>query len=130
MWGLERDLKGGPSAFLGGRQRVDGNQGASWLEMSEDGWFSLVDEAQTNLGLALNTPTRKAAWLVLPNPPATFGFREGETLVKPVMKSSSTYAEWIRHCRRLKVIVDTADGKLSKAAGVAEWDLELAAVRV
>jgi hypothetical protein len=84
LWGLERGED--QSVFLGGRQRGDGNQGASYLQMDEDGWYSLIDEANTNLAPALNTQTRQKAWALLPNPPTTFGFRQGETLVKSVME--------------------------------------------
>jgi len=117
LWGLERSPQADQSTFVGGRQRGDGNQGASYLSMDADGWFSLIDEAHKSLPLALNTPVRQQAWVLLPNPPATFGYREGEALVKSVMRSSSTYDAWIKHCKRLKVIVDTPDGKLTKAPG-------------
>jgi hypothetical protein len=118
LWGLERSTRTDQSIFVGGRQRGDGNQGGSYLQMDENGWYSLVDEAHRSLPLALNTPTRERAWALLPDPPATFGYREGLALVKSAMSSSSTYDVWIKHCKRLKVIVDTPCGKLTKAAGL------------
>ncbi len=118
LWGLERQPHLDRSAFLGGRQRVEGNQGASFLGMADDGWFYLLDEAQGNAPLVLNTPNRKDAWALLPDPPASFGYNEGEHLVKPAMRSGSTYNAWMRDCRRLKVILDLPDGKLCKAARV------------
>jgi hypothetical protein len=119
LWGLERSqTEDDQSVFLGGRQRGDGNQGGSHLRLDENGWYSLVDEAQANLPLVLNTPTRQKAWTLLPEPPKTFSFNEGETLVKPAMRSSSTYIEWMKQCRRLKVVLETPDGKLVKASGL------------
>jgi HK97 family phage major capsid protein len=73
---------------------------------------------ETRVGLVLNTSNRKQAWTLLPDPPASFGYNEGEQLVKPAMRSGSTYNAWMRDCRRLKVILDLPDGKLCKAAGV------------
>ena len=118
LWGLERQQEGEHSVFLGGRQRGDGNQGGSFIGMDEHGWYTLIDESQKNIGLVLNTEIRRKAWSLLPGPPEAFGYRDGEALVKSVMKSSSTYADWISHCRRLKVIVDGPGGKLAKAAGL------------
>jgi hypothetical protein len=118
LWGLERQLELDRSVFLGGRQRGDGHQGGSFLRMNDEGWFCLLDEAQANSHLVLNTEIRRQAWRLLPDPPATFGYRDGEALVKPVMKSSSTYNKWMGECRRVKVILDAPGGKLCKAAGV------------
>jgi AAA domain len=117
LWGLERHREMDWSVFLGGRQRGDGEQSGSLIAMDEHGWFNLIDEAHKNFDLVVNTAIRRAAWALLPNPPATFGYREGESLVKSIMKSASTYSEWIKQCRRLKVILDARDGKLSKAPG-------------
>jgi hypothetical protein len=118
LWGLEWQPDFDRSAFLGGRQRGDGHQGASYIAMDEYDWFYLLDEAKANSHLVLNTEIRRQAWKLLPEPPTTFGYREGETLVKPAMKSGSTYAKWMGDCRRVKVILDAPDGKLVKAAGV------------
>jgi hypothetical protein len=118
LWGLERQPNLDRSVFLGGRQRGDGHQGASFLGMTDEDWFYLLDEAIANSKLVLNTGIRRDAWKLLPDPPTTFGYRDGEALVKTVMKSGSTYAKWMRDCRRLKVILDAPDTKLVKAAGV------------
>jgi hypothetical protein len=118
LWGLERQPNFDRSAFLGGRQRADGHQGASLLGMNDDGWFYLLDEAQGNSPLVLNTPVRCQAWALLPEPPASFAYNEGQQLVKTAMRSGSTYHAWMKDCRRLKVILDTQDGKLCKTAGV------------
>jgi len=115
LWGLERPEGEDYSVFLGGRQRGDGNQQVSLLQMDENRRFHLVPDAQCNLAQVLNTPGRELAWKQLPDPPATFGYREGEEMVKMALKSSSTYASWIKECRRLGVIVDATDGRLSKA---------------
>jgi hypothetical protein len=115
LWGLDRPEGEDYSVFLGGRQRGDGNQQVSMIHMDENRCFHLVPDAQCNLPLVLNTPVRQEAWKRLPDPPRTFGYRQGEEIVKAVMKSPSTYNAWMRECRRLSVIVDTPDGKLSKA---------------
>ncbi len=118
LWGLERHVELDRSVFVGGRQRGDGHQGGSFIAMNDDGWFYLLDEAQGNAPLVLNTELRRRAWRLLPDPPKTFGYREAEALVKPAMRSGDTFNKWLRDCRRLKVIVDAPGGKLSKAAGV------------
>ena len=118
LWGLERDVQRDRAVFLGGRQRGDGNQSHSVISMDDHGWFHLMDEAQVNVDLVLNTMVRRQAWKLLPEPPKTFGYREGEDLVRSVMRSSSTYAAWIRECRRLKVIIDTDGDKLIKKSGL------------
>jgi AAA domain len=121
LWGLERCAALDHSAFLGGRQRGDGHQGGSYLGMDADGWFYLIDEAQKNLPLVLNTPGRRQAWAALPDPPITFGYREGEALVKSVMRSGSTFQHWIKECRRLGVVIEANDGKTSKKPGLKPW---------
>jgi hypothetical protein len=120
IWGLERPEGEDYSVFLGGRQRGDGTQQVSIIQMDENRCFQVVPDAQYNLQLVLNTPARQQAWKCLPDAPRTFGYREGEEMVKAVMKSSSTYNAWMRECRRLRVIVDAPDGKLLKAPELAQ----------
>lgn len=117
LWGIQRNDAFGETVFLGGRQRGDGQQGASHLTMTDDGWFELLDDAQQNLKFVLNTIPRLKAWKLLPDPPATFGYREGEALVRSAI-ASGTYAAWIKDCRRLGVVIDASDGKLSKKPGL------------
>jgi hypothetical protein len=83
--------------------------------MTDSGHFELVSSAEANLPLVLNTDQRRDAWKSLPDPPATFGYSEGEQLVKAALHSSSSYQGWMKQCRRLKVILDTSDGKLVKS---------------
>ncbi len=115
LWGLERPEGVEYSVFVGGRQRSEGHQGHSFIEMDDHGWFRVVPGAEVNLPLVLNTHARREAWKLLPGPPATFGYREGETLVRPAMRSSSTYSHWVGDCKRLGVILAAPDGKLKKA---------------
>jgi hypothetical protein len=117
LWGLERHPEQDPAVFLGGRQRGDGHQGGSFIAMNDEGWFYLLDEAQKNLGLVLNTQKRKDVWKLLPDPPKTFGYREGEALVSSAMRSGGSFNAWIKECRRLGVIVGSGD-KLSKQPGL------------
>jgi hypothetical protein len=113
LWGLHRD--GDVTAFVGGRQRGDGKQAASYLEMDDDGHFQVVSDVKLNLSLACNTDQRRRAWTLLPDPPTAFGYREGHKLVETALKSSSSYYAWMDQCRRLGVVVDASDGKLVKA---------------
>jgi len=118
LWGLQR-CDGEPTAFLGGRQRGDGQQGASYLEMDDEGHFYVVSNYGVNLALVCNTRQRTQAWGLLPDPPATFGYREAATLVKPALRSGSSFAAWMRECRRLRLVLGAPDGKLVKARGPA-----------
>jgi AAA domain len=115
LWGLQRDGND-VAAFVGGRQRGDGLQSTSYLEMDEDGHFHVTSNLAVSLPLVLNTQQRQQAWALLPDAPVTFGYREAEARVKPALKSASTFANWMRDCRRIGVIVDAPDGKLMKAA--------------
>jgi hypothetical protein len=117
LWGMERRDELGYSVFVGGRQRSEGTHGVSHIRRRDDGWFELIDEAKANLPLVLNTSVRQKAWSLLPEPTITFGYRQGEALVKPAM-ASGTYAAWIKDCRRLRVIVETGD-RLAKAPGLS-----------
>jgi len=114
LWGIQR--QDDYSVFLGGRQRAEGHQGAAHIWMDDDGWFRVRDNYEDNLNLVLNTPARATAWSLLPDPPKSFGYREGATLVKSAMRSSSTFQHWMKECRRLCVIIEK-DGKLTKATG-------------
>ena len=118
LWGLERDLAHDYSRFLAGRQRSEGSQQLFYIRQGDNGRFEVLDEAATNLPLVLNTDQRSRAWELLPEPPGSFGYREGRGLVRPALRSSDTYAKWIRECRRLHVVVDSDDGKLRKADGL------------
>ncbi|MEO8593483.1 MAG: AAA family ATPase [Candidatus Solibacter sp.] len=118
LWGLQRDAND-VTAFVGGRQRGDGQQSASYLEMDEDGHFALASNLATVLPLVLNTDQRLQAWALLPDAPVTFGYREAETLVQTALRSSSTFSRWMRECRRLGVILEARDSKLMKATGHA-----------
>ena len=117
LWGMERQDSLGYSTFLGGRQRSEGSHGVSHIRRGDDGWFELINEASANLPLVVNTPVRQKAWRLLPDPPVTFGYREAEGIVKPAM-ATGTFAEWIKQCRRLGVIVDAGD-RLRKADGLS-----------
>jgi len=114
LWGLERPEHEEYSVFLGGRQRGDGQQQACFLTMKDNGWFEVLPDAEVNVPLALNTPQRRKAWDLLPDAPTTFGYTEGERLIKDALRSPSSYNNWINHCKRLKVIVEASDGSLMK----------------
>ena len=86
LWGLERDLDRGYSRFLTGRQRSEGSQQLFYIRMDDDGRFEVLDEAATNLPLVLNTDQRSRAWELLPEPPASFGYRKGRDLVRQALR--------------------------------------------
>lgn len=119
LWGVQREVGQDYSVFVGGRQRADGEQGAAHIFMDEKGWLQIVDDGEANRSLVLNTEGRRQAWDLLP---ATFGYNEGERIVKPVMRSSDTFNKWIKQCRRLRVILDAPDGKLMKAGSAKKGE--------
>jgi hypothetical protein len=115
LWALER--RDDMAVFVGGRQRSEGTDSVIYIQRDDEGWFHVLDAAVKNLPNVLNTETRQHAWELLPRPGIPFGYNEGVALVKPAMKSSSTYAEWMVQCRRVRVIIETPDGRLTKVAG-------------
>ena len=117
LWGLERREDDDVTVFVGGRQRSEGTDAITYIQRDESGWFKVIDTASANLPNVLNTTGRQQAWAMLPRPGRSFSYTEGEAMVKGAMSSKSTYAEWIRQCKRIKVIVDTPDRKLTKAQG-------------
>lgn len=114
LWGIERDPSTDRTVFLGGTQRFTGQQSLMTLEKDESDWLQVLDNLEVNLPLALNTPGRKKAWELLSDEP--FSYTEGETAVKPAMKSSSTFHGWFQQCLRLGLIVRDGD-RYRKAAG-------------
>jgi hypothetical protein len=82
--------------------------------MDDYGRFRVAGDAKQNLSLACNTPKRRDAWKLLPDPPVAFSYTEGELTVKPSL-SQGAYVTWMRECRRLGIVTDTADGRLTKA---------------
>ncbi len=119
LWAVERRDREGYTLFLGGRQRGDGNYAFTLLQKEDDESFSVLPDIARTAPLVLNTEPRRKAWKLLPEHPQTFGYREGEELVQPKMKSSSTYAMWMRQLRKSGLVLEV-DDKLQKAANVPE----------
>ena len=117
LWGIERNDSSGYTVFLGGRQRGDGHASYTVLQKGDDDRFTVLPDAARAVDLVINTKARKEAWRLLPDHPQTFGYREGQELVKPAMKSSSSYQRWMRDLRRNEVVLEV-DGKLQKAPGI------------
>jgi hypothetical protein len=114
LWGLERDLNTDRTVFLGGAQRVTGQQSITTFEVSEEGGISIISDFDENLRMALNTEKREAAWHLLPNHP--FTYLEAVEAVKPRMSSQSTfYAWWKDYLIRLKLIKPYKDNRYIKA---------------
>lgn len=116
IWAIERNLDDGTSVFLGGRQRGDGHAGSVLLRLDDDKKFQVLDDCTRQLDVVVNTPIRVEAWSLLPNVP--FGYREGQELVAPVMKSSSTYHAWMSQLRNAHLVIEMGD-KLVKVATVS-----------
>jgi hypothetical protein len=109
LWGLQR--RENEAIFLGGRQRADGRQSWCYIEKDDQDWFRVRNDVAANLAGFLRSSTNRAeAWKLLPDPPSSFRYNEGERLVKNVMRSSSTYDAFIREAKRLNVIVDCDSG--------------------
>jgi hypothetical protein len=114
LWGLERDRAQDVTVFVGGRQRVDGSQHVMNITY-DNGRLTLVNDYEVNYSRIVNTPKRVAAWNALPARPATFTRSEAEKLITEHLKSASSKHEWLSELKRLKLLVDTEDGKLVKA---------------
>lgn len=115
LWGIERNIETNRTDFLGGTQRLNGEQSLMLLEKSEDGSFRLVtDDWEEAHRLALNTTARKKAWELLPL--GWFTYTDAEEAVKTAMKSSSTFNTWFNQLRRLGMLLHADDG-YRKAAG-------------
>jgi AAA domain len=117
IWALERDERSGKTVFLGGRQRGSGYSSTSSIYLDDCGWFRLCPEKADQMAQTINTEVRFKAWGLLPDPPAVFSYREGERTVKQVMRSSSSYSEWMKDLRRHGLVVDCG-GSLCKASGL------------
>jgi hypothetical protein len=113
LWGLERNISTNRSYFLGGTQRLTGEQSISTLELGENGWFHVVEDFTENKALALNTDQRSKAWGLLPN--QTFKYVEAVKSVKPAMVESTFNAWWNRHLLRLKLVVEVSPKTYVKA---------------
>jgi hypothetical protein len=105
LWGIERDRDSGYSYFLGGSQRLTGEEGIAALSLNDTGWFEVVPGLPENLTLALNTEKRRDAWKLIP---PTFTYLEAERTVKNVM-AAGTFGYWWKELTRLKLILPRAD---------------------
>ena len=111
LWGIERDMQTNRTDFLGGTQRLTGEQSLVMLEKDDSGRFQVLDAFQENLPLANNTPARLKAWPLLPD---RFSYTEGERAVKSALKSGSSFSGWFRHLLRLRVVVSDGEGRYRK----------------
>jgi hypothetical protein len=112
LWGIERDMQTNRTDFLGGTQRLTGEQSLVMLEKDESGRFQVLDAFQENLPLANNTYPRIQAWSLLPD---RFSYTEGERAVKSALRSASSFSTWFRHLLRLRVVVPDGEGRYRKA---------------
>ncbi len=56
------------------------------------------------------------AWHLLPPHPQTFGYREGQEMVKSAMRSSSTFNNWFNRLKRHELVIPV-DDKYQKVPG-------------
>jgi len=56
------------------------------------------------------------AWHLLPPHPQTFGYREGQEMVKSAMRSSSTFDNWFNQLKRHELLIPV-DDKYQKVPG-------------
>jgi hypothetical protein len=104
LWGIERNIQTNRTDFLGGTQRLTGEQSLAVLEKSDDGLLRLVtDDWQESQTLVLNTNARRAAWELLPL--GRFSYLAAERAVKPAMRSSSTFNAWFNQLKRQKMVL-------------------------
>jgi hypothetical protein len=101
LWGIERDPKTGNSLFLGGSQRVSGEQASSILEKNDNDWFELINDAKLNYPLCMNTLKREQAWNLLPSTPFTYLEAESRVALgnQKCMGKSTFYAWWVELVR-------------------------------
>jgi AAA domain len=118
LWGIERDSDTDRTVFLGGAQRVTGQQSIATLEIGDDNKLRIVSDYEESLSHALNTSQRKAAWRLMPDYP--FKYMEAVAAVKPVMRSQSSFhAWWSTYLIRLKLVVPEGD-RYIKVTGVGK----------
>jgi len=95
--------------FLGGTQRLTGEQSLAVLEKADDGRLRLVtDDWEESRSLVLNTDARRAAWELLPR--GRFSYSEAERAVQSVMRSSSTFNTWFNQLKRQRMVLSDGDG--------------------
>jgi len=84
LWGIERNIQTNRTDFLGGTQRLTGEQSLAVLEKGDDGRLRLVtDDWEESRFLVLNKDARRAAWELLPQ--GRFSYSKAERAVKSVM---------------------------------------------
>jgi hypothetical protein len=88
LWGLQRGTDDSVS-FVGGRQRVDGQQRSCYLEMDEHNRYRVTSDAKAHFVLVCKTSQRCQAWQLLPEPPITFRYGEAQKFVESVLKKSA-----------------------------------------
>jgi hypothetical protein len=131
IWALERDFTNGRALFMGGRQRAGGDYNKFYLIVDENKRFQVLQNTMVQCETVLNTSQRIALWNKLPDPPATFGYNEGEKIATdPQSKtkmSKSTYSDFIKLCKSTGLLLQGEDKKYSKApdlpkpTGLGSW---------
>ncbi len=118
LWGIERNSSTDRTDFLGGAQRLTGQQSIATLVKDDDDWFQIVPDVFENLELALNTAKRREAWQLIPDD--SFTYLEAVDSVKPVM-AESTFHDWWKHSlTRLGLVVPAEGSRYVKTSSSAQ----------
>jgi len=102
LWGIARNVKTNETTFLGGTQRLTGEEMAIDIEKGDDGWFHVSSNIDGNLRQVLSTDKRIGAWLSLP---PLFSFTDGEKRVSGYLKAGPFHALF-KELKRIGAIVE------------------------
>jgi hypothetical protein len=103
LWGIERTSEG-YSHFLGGTQRLTGSSSLSIIEMDNDGWFRILNDARAHFTTVVHTKKRKEAWALL-SEDCPFTYTEAEQLCKPILSSKAGFTSFWNDIKRMGLIV-------------------------
>ena len=117
LWGLQRRKDEDYAVFVGGRQRGTGQEECTVIQKGEDDWFTVSSDVVLHINSTINTPGRQSAWHLLPAHPQTFRYNEAQTMVSSVMRSSSTFYQWMKKLKQHKLVLEV-DEKLQKNPAV------------
>jgi hypothetical protein len=122
IWALERDFTTGRALFMGGRQRAGGGYNKLYLVVDENKRFQVLQRVMAQFDIVLNTTQRVALWNRLPDPPATFGYNDGETIATnakwELKMSTSTYSDFLKQCKAAGLLRQDESKKYSKSPGL------------
>ena len=111
LWGIERNKEKGYAVFHGGRQRAEGQEDFTLIEMDDENRLTVLSGTNRALGLCLTTEARRQAWGALAK---AFGYRDGQRIVEPYLSSSRSYHVFLNALMRHELVKKSSDGKYYK----------------